>query len=141
MRSARIGEHEIAAGLVQQPQDTHARVEFDVPRGATELRLDYTGGVAIVPVTPRPVIGEASRAMKIVSVSLKDRLYTIEIDRAVAAPADFELRTPWKIDSVQGAKFEALTPSSYRLTIDATHKRSQVLVTLTELAHDNVALY
>jgi hypothetical protein len=131
MRSAGIGESDIAAGLVEQPQDTHVRVEFDVPRGATVLRLAYTGGVSIVPVTPRPVIGEASRSMKIVSVRLKDRVYTIEIDRAVAEPGYFELRTPWKIDSVQGAKFEALTPSSYRLTIDATQKRSQVLVTFT----------
>jgi glycogen debranching enzyme len=136
MRSGRIGERDIAASLVQQPQDTHVRVEFDVPRGETVLRLDYTGGVAIVPVTPRPVIGEASRAMKIVSVSLKDRICTVETDRAVAEPAYFELRTPWKIDSVEGAKVEALAPSSYRLTIDATQKRSKVLVTFAALARD-----
>ena len=136
MQSARIGERDIAVSLVQQQQDTHARMEFDVPRGETVLRVDYTGGVAIVPAAPRPVVGEASRAMKVVGVSLKDRVYTIEIDRALAEPAYFELRTPWKIASVQGAKVETLAPSSYGLTIDALpgnakgmYKRGRVLVT------------
>jgi hypothetical protein len=139
MRSARLGEREIAPSLMQTPQDTHARVEFDVPRGETEVRLEYTGGVAIVPAALRPVVGEASRAMKIVGVGLEDGVYTIEIDRAVAEPSTFELRASWKIDSVQGAKVETLAPSSYGLTVDATpgsakglYKRSKVLVTFSE---------
>jgi glycogen debranching enzyme len=140
VRSARIGEREITARLVEQPQDTHAHVEFEVPRGEVELRIDYSGGVAIVPVAPRPVIGEVSRGVKVVGVSLKNRVYTVEIDRAIAEPTYFELRTPWKIENVEGAKVATLAPAGYGLTIDATpgaakgaYERRKVLVTFGEV--------
>lgn len=133
---ARIDAREIAATLVQHSQDTHAHVEFEVPRGDSVLRIGYSGGVAIVPPTLRPVIGERSRAMKIVGVSLKDRVYAIEIDHLTAEPARFELRTPWKIADVQGAKVQVLAPSSYRLEIQSApgngpraYHRTKVLVT------------
>ncbi len=137
VRNAHLGAREIAASLTQQTQDTHARVEFDVPRGETVLGIGYDGGVAIALATPRPVIGEASHAPKIIGVGLRDRVYTVEIDRTNGEPVHFELRTPWKIENVQGAKLETLAPSSYGLTIDATpgsakgvYRRSKVLVTL-----------
>jgi hypothetical protein len=134
--TARIGNRDITARLLRQQQDAHARVDFDVPQGDTVLRIRYTGGVAIIPTAPRPIIGEASRAMKIVGLNMKDRVYAIEIDHMSAEASHFELRTPWKIENVQGARFEALAPASYRLTIEATsgnakgtYKRSKVLVT------------
>lgn len=117
VQGARIGEQQVAASVVQHAQDTHAHVEVDLPRGNSELRLVYSGGVALVAPTPRPVVGERSRAMKIVGVSLNDRVYTIAIDRLASEATTFELRTPWKIEAVQGAQFTPLTPSSYRLTI------------------------
>lgn len=138
--SARIAEREIAATLVQHPQDSHARLEFDLPAGDVLLRMSYTGGVAIVPDTPGPVVGEASRAPKIVSVSLKDRLYTIELDHVASEPARFELRTPWKIEEVRGATFSTHAPSSYGFKIDASagnetraYRRSKVLVTFASV--------
>jgi hypothetical protein len=140
VRSTRIDEREIAATLVQHSQDSHARVEFDLPRGDTVVSINYSGGVAIVPPTRRPVVGEVSRAMKIVGVSLKDRTYTIEIDHLPAQPARFELRTPWKIVDVQGAKLTALAPASYGLEIAPSagerkpaHERSKVLVTFASV--------
>jgi len=135
VRSAHIGGREIAATLAQHPQDTHAHTEFNLPRGDVELRLFYNGGVAIVPLIPRPVIGSRSRAMKVVSTSLNDRVYTIELDHLAAESASFELRTPWKVDAVNGARFESVAPASYRLEIDAApskepdaYQRSKVIV-------------
>lgn len=135
VRTARLGEREIAATLVQHAQDAHAHVEFDVPRGDSVLRLAYSGGVAIVPPASHPAIGERSRGMKIVGLSLEDRVYTIEIDHLASEPTRFELRTPWKIEAVKGAQLEALGPSSYGLRIDpapgnSTYLRSKVAVTL-----------
>ena len=138
-QNVRVGEREIPATLVQHAQDTHAHMEFDVPRGESVLRLDYSGGVAIVPPAPRPVVGERSRGMKIVGVSLKDRVYTIAIDHLASEPARLELRTRWKIEAVRGAQFEALTPSSYRLTLPvADDKRpfQRNNVTVTFSGHD-----
>lgn len=78
--------------------------------------------------------------MKIVGVSLKDRAYTIELDHVASEPASFELRTPWPIESVQGAKFAALASSSYRLAIEAAptnddraYQRSTVIVTFARV--------
>ena len=135
VRSAHIGGREIAATLAQHPQDTHTHTEFNLPRGDVELSLFYNGGVAIVPLIPRPVIGSRSRAMKVVSTSLNDRVYTIELDHLAAESASFELRTPWKVDAVNGARFESVAPASYRLEIDAApskepdaYQRSKVIV-------------
>jgi hypothetical protein len=104
------------------------------------LRIGYAGGVALVPVTPRPVLGEASRAMKIVGVGLRDRVYTIELDHLASKPIRFELRTPWKIEDVSGATFEAVTPASWRLEIGASpgsdvraYRRSKVTVTFASV--------
>jgi glycogen debranching enzyme len=140
VRNARIGGREIAATVEQHPQDTHAHVELDLPRGDVLLSISYTGGVAIVPVIPRPVTGNGSRAMKVVSAGLKDRVYTIELDHLATEASRFELRTPWKIEGVRGATFEALTPSSYRLAVDASpskegeaYRRSKVIVTFVSV--------
>jgi hypothetical protein len=140
VRSARVDQREIGATLVQHSQDTHAQVVFDLPRGDVLLRIAYSGGVAIVPAAPRPVIGERSRATKIVGVTLKDRVYTIELDHLPSESARFELRTPWKIEDVRGATFEALAPSSYSFEIEAPpsneqrgYRRSKVIVTFASV--------
>jgi len=139
-QNARLGEREIPATLVQHAQDTHAHIAFDLPSGESMLRLTYGGGVALVAPTPRPVLGKRSRAMKVVGVSLEDRVYTIAIDRLISEPARFELRTPWKIESVQGAKFLPTAPGTYRIDIDASggsgqraHIRSEVRVTFVRV--------
>ena len=138
--NARLGERALPATLVQHAQDTHAHIELDLPRGESVVRLAYSGGVAIVPSAPRPAVGERSRGMKIVGVSLKDRTYTIEIDHLASEPTRFELRTPWKIEAVQGAQLLATAPSSYRIEIGASadseqraHIRSKVLVTFANV--------
>lgn len=140
VQNAGLGDRRIAATLVQHPQDAHAHVELDLPRGDSVLRLTYSGGVAIVPPAARPVVGERSRGMKIVGVSLKDRVYTIEIDHLASEPAHFQLRTPWQIDTVQGAKFTSVAPSSYDFEIGASpageqraYQRNQVLVTFARV--------
>ena len=140
VRSAHIDQRDVAATLVQHPQDTHARFEFDVPCGDVLLRIDYTGGVAIASAAPRSSIGEGSRAMKIVGVSLKDRVYTIELDHLASESARFELRTPWKIEDVRGARFEVLAPGSYGFEIGASpgkekraYQRSEVQVTFANV--------
>jgi hypothetical protein len=135
LRSARLNEQEISATLVPHAQDNHAHAEFDLPRGDAVLRIGYSGGVAIVPATPRPVIGDASRAMKIVGVNLQRRTYTVEIDHLASEPGRFELRTPWPIENVSGATFEATSASSYVFAIDSSataapsaYRRSKVIV-------------
>ena len=75
--------------------------------------------------------------MKIVGLSVHDRAYTIDVDHVASAPARFELRTPWRIEKVDGATVETLTPSSHAIEIAAVpghekgaYRRSRVIVTL-----------
>lgn len=137
LRSARLNKEEIGTKLVISPQDTHVLAEFDVPRGDVVLRIGYSGGISIVTPPPRPLIGETSRAMKVVGVNLKARTYTVDIDHLASEPARFELRTPWRIENVGGAEYEATSASSYALTIDASpkgqraYRRSKVIVSFT----------
>lgn len=130
----------IAVGLEQNAQDTHARMQFRVPHGSASLTLTYQGGVAILPVLTEPAVGAPSEALKIVRTTLAGGELTIEFDRAGAAAATLELRTPWKIRSLQGATYEASAASVYRLSIAApaapaqahVYQRGTVTVLLAE---------
>src|SRR3984885_3491806 len=115
--SAHLGRQSISAGLEEHPQDTHAKVEFTLPRGKTLLSIGYKGGVAIVSDPTQLMIGDSGKAIKITGVSLKDRVYTIDIDYLPAAVSSFELRTPWTIQDAQGATLETVSPNLYRLTV------------------------
>ncbi len=124
LRSAQLGKRSIAATLEPHPQDTHARVEFRLPHGNKLLTIGYTGGVAIIPEPPQLMIGEPSKAIKITGINLKGRVYTVAFDYLPSAISGFELRTSWTIKDVQGATFEAISPTLYRFTVSApTHEK------------------
>jgi glycogen debranching enzyme len=89
----------------QNQQDTHARVEFAIPAGASTHTIRFSGGVAIIVPVPQPQSGEPSRGMKLTGATLRDRVLTLELDRVSESAADFELRTPWKIAEATGAGF------------------------------------
>jgi glycogen debranching enzyme len=119
LTSARLGNRSIAATLERHPQDTHAKVEFSLPHGSMLLTIDYAGGIAILTDPPRLMIGEPSKAIKITGVNLKGRVYTVDFDHLPSTANRFELRTPWTIEDVRGATFEATSPDSYRFTVSA----------------------
>jgi hypothetical protein len=135
LKGARVGNLHTAVNLEQNRQDTHARLQIGLPRGNTLLTIGYAGGVAIVPASVQPSIGEPSAAIKVIGVTLQDRVFTIELDHLVSAPSSFELRTPWAIKDAQGADFATTAPSVYRFTVNATaqdgrheYDRSKVVV-------------
>lgn len=119
LRGVQIGNRSIDAKLEQNPQDTHAKVDFTLAAGSTLLTLDYRGGIAIVAPSWRPAIGEPSGAIKITKLSLTGRVFVIELDHLLSASSSFELRTPWLIKDIQGAALEPVGPSVYRVTISA----------------------
>ena len=69
--------------------------------------IGFSGGVSIVLPVLQPQVGEPSRRMKLTGAVLRDRVLTLELDRVSEAAADFELRTPWKIEGATGADFTA----------------------------------
>ncbi|MBL8269324.1 amylo-alpha-1,6-glucosidase, partial [Steroidobacter sp.] len=139
IQGATVDQRAVDATLTQNSQDTHARVDFDLPRGEATVRIAHSGGVALSPPVPHPIIGEPSRAAKVVGVSLTDRTYSIEFDHRPSESTRFELRTAWQIDKVTGAEIEARTPLSYQLLIKATadpkqlaYQRNKIVVTFAK---------
>lgn len=117
LEGAQLGSRSIPATLRRNSQDTHARVEFSLPRGSTLLTISYTGGVAIIPALPQPMIGDPSNTIKITGVSLNNRVYIVDFDYLPSAVSTFDLRTPWTIKEAQGAIFEAIAAAVYRFTV------------------------
>jgi hypothetical protein len=125
LKRAQLGSRSIAPTLEENEEDTHARVKFNLPRGTTLLTIGYAGGIMILSRPPQLVIGEPSTAIKITGVNLKNRQYTVDFDRLSSAISSFDVRTPWTIQDAQGATFQAIAPTIYRLTIKADSEEKE----------------
>jgi len=135
---AQLGSRPVVAAIEQHPQDTHARVEFNLPHGDASLAVNYIGGVAIVASAPNLAIGDSSKAIKITGTNLTGRVYTVDFDYLPSAGAAFEVHTPWRVEKAQGATFETVSPALYRLTVNVLtrevgsvpYQQGQVILTL-----------
>lgn len=117
LRRARVDNHSMAARFEPHAEDSHASLEFLLPRGATRVAIEYSSGVTLEPPLPTPVIGNASQAVEITRVNLRGRVYTVDFEYRPSAPGSFRLRTPWSIKNVTGASFEAVSRGCYLFTV------------------------
>jgi glycogen debranching enzyme len=121
LKTAKLGNEAVGAAIEENPQDTHARVEFTVPRGSTTLTLGYRGGVAIISDPPNLMVGEGSHAIKITGVSLNGPVYTVDFDYLPSEANSFEVSSVWGIKSVQGATVKLISPTLSRFTVDGAN--------------------
>jgi glycogen debranching enzyme len=121
LKTAQLRNEIVGAVIEENPQDTHARVEFTMPRGSTTLTIEYRGGVAIISDPPNLMVGEGSHGIKITGVSLKGRVYTVDFDYVPSEVNSFEVSSGWEIKSVQGAAFKLISPTLSRFTVDGTN--------------------
>lgn len=137
---ALLGERGVAATLEQNPHDTHARVELTLAHGATELAINYRGGITIIPAPAAPEIGAPSRALKVTGVSFAVPVLSLGLDYPSGVPASLELRTRWAIADAQGAALETVSPGIYRLKLGGhepggrpgPYQHGKVTVTFTD---------
>jgi glycogen debranching enzyme len=115
---ARFEGRSIPAVLEPHPQDTHAKVDVELPHGDSLLTVAYSGGVEIEPPAQPVAVGEASLGIKVTDVNLQRHTYTIDYDYLPAAGSMFQLYTPWTIEHAQGARFEKSSPGRYKVVID-----------------------
>ena len=108
----------IPAVLETHPQDTHARVDLELPHGDSSITIASSGGVEIEPATQPVAVGDRSRGIKVTKVNLRGHTYSIDYDYLPTAVDTFELHTPWTIDHAEGARFEKISPGRYRVVID-----------------------
>jgi glycogen debranching enzyme len=118
LRGARWQDRKIPATLEAHTQDTHARMEIDVPYGDSLLTLGYIGGVEIWPENPHVEIGNRSTGIKITAMSLEGETYAVAFDYVPSAAASLNIRTPWVVRNVQGAGVEKAEKNLYRLKLN-----------------------
>jgi len=133
---AQLGNRSIAATLEQHPQDTHAKVEFNLPHGSTSLTIEYSGGVAIVLDASQLMIGAPSKTIKITGTKMNGRTYTVDFDYVPSTASSFEVRTPWAIKDAQGATFTVISPGTYRIALNARTREKEP----RSYQHGNVVL-
>jgi hypothetical protein len=137
LRNAHWQHRTITATPESHSQDTHARMEFDVPHGDALLTLDYAGGVEIMSESHPVAVGGASRGINITKVNLEGQMYTIDFDYVPSEGEGFDLRTPWIVKSVQGASSAPSGQNRYQLEINVpaeekkekSYKHGEVKVT------------
>jgi hypothetical protein len=110
----------IAVRLEEHSQETNANLALDIPDGSGRLSLQYTGGVSLELPRAHPLLGDSSRAMKLVGVSLRNAVYTVSAEVNTAVVSTFQLRTDRTIASVRGATWKTVAPNTYALTIAPT---------------------
>ncbi|MHB1935489.1 MAG: amylo-alpha-1,6-glucosidase [Acidobacteriaceae bacterium] len=110
----------IRARLEEHPQDAHASVELDLPRGTSHIRLNYSDGVSLALPRAHPLIGDDSRAMKLIDVKLNGSTYTVDAQVDTVRTSTFQWRTDRKVVAVQGAAWKILSPGTYEFTVAPT---------------------
>jgi glycogen debranching enzyme len=100
-------------------QDTHAMLNLVLPRGRSHCLIRYKGGVMLSVNRSARLVGEASKAIKIVSVASRATSLVLEVDVSRDAELSaIELRTSEKPLQSHGAKLSLLSDDEYELVVD-----------------------
>ncbi len=111
----------IPVRLDEYSEATDAEMEMEIPHGTTRLTLGYVGGVSLVLPRAHPLLGDASRAMKLIGVKLRGAKYILDAEADPACASTFQLRTERKIVAVHGATWKAASSNSYTFTIGVSN--------------------
>ncbi len=117
--TATQGTKKLAARITVHEQDAHALLQFDVPRGNSEITLRYQDGISLVLPTAHPMIGDASSGMKVTSVSLNGDVLHLGIDLVPERSNKLEVRTSRAIQNARDAIVEKLSDGKYMLSIQS----------------------
>jgi glycogen debranching enzyme len=117
IQGAALDGKAVEARQEEHAQDTHANLSFSVRSGRSRCLVRYQGGVEIAVDDSAPVLGEASRGVKILSVSRLGRTLQIEADVA-GAGSTIALRTSELPLRARGATLHPLSGAWYELLVD-----------------------
>lgn len=108
----------IQALLQSYPQDQHARMNLDVPRGTSAIHISFSKGVAVTVLPSDPKIGASSDGLHIMSVTLENNILTIAAEIPRGRKEHVGLRTAWKAANAQNAILRKIEDESYELILD-----------------------
>ena len=108
----------VTSAIEHNAHDEHARIAFTAPQGTVHCEVRFQGGVEVIPPHAVPLLGNASRGIKITDVDLKDRSLIVEADVNQQGLASFEIETPWKATSVEGGSIHSVAGDLYEVDLD-----------------------
>jgi glycogen debranching enzyme len=124
---AALDGRNIPVAVERHAQDEHARVELDIPAGnVVHCAVTYAGGAQVVVPVRAPAIGDLSDGLKLTGAHLDGKRLTLDADVLSPQEASVELRTPWRIGTVQGASATPLNDNWTRLTFSDVAPTSQL---------------
>jgi hypothetical protein len=107
----------IRVSLEEHLQASNARVEIEIPSGTATINVRYQGGISLVLPASKPLVGNASRNIKIIQQKLSGNEYVLDAQVNPAQTSTFQLITPWKIVDVDGASQRSIASNTYEFTI------------------------
>jgi hypothetical protein len=96
--------------------DTVANLSSEIPHGVTQVHLSLRGGLTIIPSNSAPFLGDPSRGIHIVDVSLVGDSLNITADVPVDRTSTLDVATNWALLSRTNASVETISPGLDRIT-------------------------
>jgi hypothetical protein len=112
-----LGAHVRGADLDGKHLDAQADLRFRLPPGKSRCLLHFEGGVSLSVQTPAPLLGEPSKATKIISAIYKPGSLVVNADVSQDS-APIELRTKEKPLQAHGAELKLISDDVYELIVE-----------------------
>jgi glycogen debranching enzyme len=113
---AEINHQPSRAEVSHDLPDTVANLSSEIPHGATELHMALRGGIAILPLNPKPILGDSSHGLRLIDIHLAGDSLKIIADIPVDQPATIDIATAWPITNPANAKVDSISPGLNRIT-------------------------
>jgi glycogen debranching enzyme len=117
--SASFNNHPVAAQIESHPQQAIAKAVLTVPNGSSRLRLELSGGIAVLVPAPHPQLGDVSSGIFIVNAILDGDSLVIGADVPADQISSLLIQTARKLRNTQGATAESTAPNQIEVTLAA----------------------
>jgi hypothetical protein len=117
LQSARLGGAPLQTTEENHSQETRAHLAFTAPHGASEVTIQFSGGVSISVPQPELIAGDTSSQLRIIATHLEAGSLGMEVDAPCGHESPLELRSPWKITPASGVQVRAAEPDRFEATV------------------------
>ncbi len=105
---AELNHKAVAVAQDSYPQETDARLTLNAPHGSSELTLNVEGGVALLQAPPTLQLGQPSRGVRVVDMTLAGHALTLNANVPTDRDAHLQLQTGWTLEKAEGATAQLL---------------------------------
>jgi len=99
--------------------ESAVKIAVDASHGSSTVDLIFAGGIEVIPEAARPMLGDPSRNIHVVSVHLNGTRLTIEADVPAGSESHLILQTSWTLSNATGASLKQTSPTRAELTFSS----------------------